>query len=191
MAMDQHSHIVVLSSLECRLYFYNSTSGELVRWFSLEDFVLYPCALVVRQQEYFVCDSRRRFVVVFDELGRYLRTIGTASQLPVRPTAMDVSERGNVVVAGVDATDRRLRVTMYAAPSDGGLLWPSSHFVGPVLASCTAIRFESHDGGLLALDKANNQVLSLNTYSYGYVKRIILGEREMSGGPVKGRFSEE
>ncbi|XP_054264283.1 B-box type zinc finger protein ncl-1 isoform X2 [Macrosteles quadrilineatus] len=155
LAVSSQGHIVAVDSVSPTV-FVISDNGDLLSWFDCSDHMREPSDLAINGKEYFVCDFKGHCVVVFNELGTFLRRIGCES-ITNFPNGIDISDAGDVLVG--DSHGNRFHVAVFNRNGDH-----ICEFECPYVkvSRCCGLKITS-EGFIVTLAKNNHHVLVLNT----------------------------
>ncbi|VDD79640.1 unnamed protein product [Mesocestoides corti] len=155
LAINQHGHIVAIDSVTPSV-FVMSEDGDLIRWFDCTNHMKEPSDVAIHGREYYICDFKAHCVVVFQEDGSFIRTIGGETFTDF-PNGIDVSDHGDVLVG--DSHGNRFHIAVF---NDKGELLSEfvCHQTKVSRSCCLKITTE---GYVVTLARSSNNVLVMNT----------------------------
>ncbi|VDM31135.1 unnamed protein product [Hydatigera taeniaeformis] len=155
LAINQQGQIVAVDSVTPGV-FVVSEEGDLIHWLDCSTFMREPSDIAIRGREYFICDFKAHCVVVIQEDGQYLRTIGGES-ITDFPNGIDVSGQGDVLVG--DSHGNRFHIAVFTGKGD--LISEFVCMQTKVSRSC-CLKI-TNEGYIVTLARSSNNVLVMST----------------------------
>ncbi|VDK37869.1 unnamed protein product [Taenia asiatica] len=155
LAINQQGQIVAVDSVTPGV-FVVSEEGDLIHWLDCSAFMREPSDIAIRGREYFICDFKAHCVVVIQEDGQYLRTIGGES-ITDFPNGIDVSGQGDVLVG--DSHGNRFHIAVFTGK--GELISEFVCMQTKVSRSC-CLKI-TNEGYIVTLARSSNNVLVMST----------------------------
>lgn len=155
LAVSNGGRIVAVDSVSPTVFIIGE-GGDLLNWFDCSDHMREPSDIAVNGKEFYVCDFKGHCVVVFTEMGKFVRRIG-GENITNFPNGIDISDAGDVLVG--DSHGNRFHIAVFN--KDGMLL---CEFECPYVkvSRCCGLKITS-EGYVVTLAKNNHHVLVLNT----------------------------
>ncbi|RZF38649.1 hypothetical protein LSTR_LSTR003455 [Laodelphax striatellus] len=150
LAVSNGGRIVAVDSVSPTVFIIGE-GGDLLNWFDCSDHMREPSDIA-----FYVCDFKGHCVVVFTEMGKFVRRIG-GENITNFPNGIDISDAGDVLVG--DSHGNRFHIAVFN--KDGMLL---CEFECPYVkvSRCCGLKITS-EGYVVTLAKNNHHVLVLNT----------------------------
>lgn len=96
LAITPTNNIVAVDSVMPTVFIISET-GELTKWFDCSKYMREPSDIAINGDLYYICDFKGHCVVVFNENGHYLQSIGGES-ITKFPNGIDISDYGDILV---------------------------------------------------------------------------------------------
>ncbi|XP_039295126.1 brain tumor protein [Nilaparvata lugens] len=155
LAVSNGGRIVAVDSVSPTVFIIGET-GDLLNWFDCSDHMREPSDIAVNGKEFYVCDFKGHCVVVFTEMGKFVRRIG-GENITNFPNGIDISDAGDVLVG--DSHGNRFHIAVF---NKDGLLLCEFECPYVKVSRCCGLKITS-EGYVVTLAKNNHHVLVLNT----------------------------
>lgn len=96
LAITPTNNIVVVDSVMPTVFVITEL-GELLRWFDCAKYMREPSDIAINGDLYYICDFKGHCVVVFNQAGQFVQTIGNEN-ITKFPNGIDISDYGDILV---------------------------------------------------------------------------------------------
>ncbi|CAI6349349.1 unnamed protein product [Macrosiphum euphorbiae] len=155
-AVTANGHLALVDSVHPTVFVLNvNEDNGIMKWFDCASYMEEPSDIIVRDDDYYVCDFKGHSIVVFNDEGVCLRRIG-GEYITSFPNGIDISENGEILVG--DSHGNRFHVAVFS--HDGTHL---TDLECPYIkvSRCCGLKITS-GGHIVTLAKNNHHVLVLN-----------------------------